>query len=393
VTGPASPATESRDVGERPERLARVRTAMRERSLRALLLAAPEDVYWLTGLNHQGHFALTALVVGADGGVPPVLVLREMERPTVQAQVSGAEMLGYLDDADPADAVVAALRRVADRGRMGVDRDSMALPPRAWEAVRTGLPAVRWADARELMVELRAVKSAAEIEHVRRAAAISDRAISAAIASAAPGVSEREIAAALYRELIAAGSDHPGFVPLVRSGPTLGHEHVTWGDRRLAAGDTLFLELSGAVARYHAPVSRLVFITRPPEGIERSARAVAAGMEEIRLTLRPGALAGDVYAGWQLAINDVLGHDRHRRHHCGYLVGIGFPPSWSGGGTPLGLRSGSTLEIRSGMTFHAISWVLHQEVPDFGISDTALVTDDGCELLTTTRRDPLVVGD
>lgn len=379
------------EVDERAERLARVRAAMREGQLRALFLVAPEDIYYLTGLNHQGHFALTALVISPADGEPPVLVLREMERPTVDAQVRGCEMRSYRDDEDPALAAVAALRRVTDRGAVGIDRESMALPPVVWDALRAGVPAARWVDAGELVVGMRAVKSPAEIEHVRRAAKISDRAIQAGIAAAGLGTSEREIAAALYGELIAAGSDHPGFVPLVRSGPTLGHEHVTWGDRQLATGDTLFLELSAAVARYHAPVSRLVFLTEPPAAIERSARAVSAGMDAIRQTLGPRVRAGDVYAAWQRAMDGALGHGRHRRHHCGYLVGIGFPPSWSGGGTPLGLRAGSELELRAGMTFHAISWILGQDVPDFGISDTALVTADGCELLTSTRRDPIVV--
>lgn len=386
-----APAVVDGEVDERSERLARVRAAMREQGLQALVLGAPEDIYYLTGLDHQGHFALTALVLGPADADTPLLVLREMERPTVEAQVRGCEMLGYRDDEDPAHAAVRALRRLTDSGPVGVDRDSMALPPVVWDALREALPATRWVDARALMTGLRAVKSPAEIACVRRAAEISDRAIGAGIGAAEPGVSEREIAAALYHELVIAGSEHPGFVPLVRSGPTLGHEHVTWSDRRLAAGDTLFVELSAAVARYHAPVSRLVSIGRRPPGVERSAAAAGAGMEAIRATLAPGAHAGDVYAAWQVAIDRALGHGRHRRHHCGYLVGIGFPPSWSGGGTPLGLRPGSALELRPGMTFHAISWILGQDVPDFGISDTALVTADGCELLTSTSRDPIVV--
>lgn len=314
-----------------------------------------------------------------------------MERPTVEAQVRGCDPVWYRDDEDPAAAAVAALRRVSDGGAIGIDRASMALPPVVWDALKAGLPAANWVDADDLVPAMRAVKSASEIEHVRRAARIADRAIQAGIAAAAPGMTEREVGAAIYNELIAAGSDHPGFVPLVRSGPTLDQEHVTWSDRRLLAGDTLFLELGAAVERYHAPVSRLVFISRAPASIDRSAAAVARGMDAIRATLAPGIRAGDVYAAWQRAIDNALGHGRHRRHHCGYLVGIGFPPSWSGGGTPLGLRAGSSFEIHAGMTFHVISWVLGQDAPDFGISDTALVTADGCDLLTSTTRDPIVV--
>lgn len=375
---------------ERPVRLGAVRAAMGERGLDALLLSSPDDIYYLTGLNHDGHFALTALIVPRSG--PPRLVIRDMERPTLAAQLRDCEPVTYRDDQDPGAVLVSAIAGVTDAEAVGVDRRSMSLSPAAWDELREQLPAVQWVDADDVVREVRAVKSDTELSYMRHAAGISERAIEAGIAAAGPGVSEREVAAALYTELISAGSDQPAVVPLVRSGPTLPHEHVTWSDRRLIAGDTLFIELSAAVARYHAPLSRLVYIARPPDGIERSHAASRAGLEAIVSALAPGARAGDVYAAWQDAINAALGHDRHRRHHCGYLVGIGFPPSWSGNGTPVGLRAGSDMEIRAGMTFHVFSWILGQDVPDFGTSDTALVTGDGCELLTSIRRDPIVVG-
>ena len=38
------------------------------------------------------------------------------------------------------------------------------------------------------------------------------------------------------------------------------------------------------------------------------------------------------------------------------------------------------------MAFHLLSWVTDPELGDYLVSDTALVTDDGAELLTTTPR-------
>jgi len=46
--------------------------------------------------------------------------------------------------------------------------------------------------------------------------------------------------------------------------------------------------------------------------------------------IRPGATAGDAYAAWREVARSG-GLDDYERHHCGYLVGIGFPPSWTGG--------------------------------------------------------------
>ena len=73
------------------------------------------------------------------------------------------------------------------------------------------------------------------------------------------------------------------------------------------------------------------------------------------------------------------------------FVGIGFPPSWVGGGAVVGLRRGGDLVIREGMVFHVLSWLLGQRPADYVVSDTILVTADGGELLTTTVREPIVV--
>ncbi len=97
-----------------------------------------------------------------------------------------------------------------------------------------------------------------------------------------------------------------------------------------------------------------------------------------------------MYAAWQRAVDLGLGH-LSRRHHCGYLVGIGFPPSWVGGSAVVGLHRGGELLIREGMVFHVQSWIIGQQPADFLVSDTALVTATGCELLTHTAREPVAV--
>lgn len=387
---PSSTRSESAAAGATaPEELAAhvaaVRGAMRERGLDALLLCGPEDVYYVTGLAHQGHFAFTAVVLGLDG--PPRIVIRAMERPTLAAQAPECVPLTYGDDEDPAPRVTEALAQVGAR-EAGVEMATMALPVAVWERIRG---AARFADAGGLVERIRRVKSPAEQRCVREAAAITDRALQAGLAAAGEGVSERDIAAAVCREMVAAGSTYPGCAPFVRSTGTLDQEHVTWGDRELRAGDTLFFELSACVARYHAPSTRMAFVSEPPPGAHEAAAIVTAGMEALRGALVPGAVSGDVYAAWQGAIDDGRGRPARHRHHCGYAVGIGFPPTWSGGGVPVGLRPGGDMEIVPGMTFHVMSWLLGQGPADYGVSDTALVTGAGCELLTATSREPIVL--
>lgn len=391
TTSPAVAPLPPFTADEIAARISATRSVMRERGLAALCLVSPENIYYLTGLNHQGYFAFTLLVLPLEG--EPRLVTRAMERATVAAQVRDCLHVTFADDEDPADAAVRAIRQVvASRSRVGMEKASMYLPVAVWERMRERLADLDWIDESALVEGVRAVKSPAEIERIRRAAGISDRAIQAGMAAARSGVGEREVAAAVYRELVLAGSEaSPGFAPLIRSRETLLHEHVTWGDHLLAHGDALFMELSASVGRYHAPLSRMAYLGKAPRGTERAAQIAAIGLDAIRTALRPGAVSGEVYDAWQQVIDDGLGHARYRRHHCGYAVGIGFPPSWVGGSAVVGLRQGGNLVIREGMVFHVLSWILDQEPADYVLSDTALVSATGGELLTNTSRDPTVI--
>ncbi|MBS1265518.1 MAG: Ectoine hydrolase [Acidimicrobiaceae bacterium] len=381
-------------------RIERVRAQMRARDLGALAITTPENIYYLVGLNHQGYFAFTMLVLPLEG--EPLLVTRAMEQVVISAQTTGIGFRGYSEDEDAGDAATRAIEAAGCAGeRVGIDTSSMFFPPGVWEAMEQGLPGVEWIDTSRtssvdpsfragLVDNVRLVKTDAEIACVRRAAAVSDRAVRAGLAAAGVGVNETEVAAAIYDAMVHGGGEYPGFVPFIRSTETLQEEHTTWRNHVLTAGEQLFIELSGSYARYHAPLGRMGHIARAPQGSERL-RAVAVGaIEAARDALRPGVVSGDVYASWQAAVDEGLGHSRLRRHHCGYNVGIGFPPSWVGSSTVLGLRPGGRVPIEQNMVFHLWAWIHDEDVGDYLLSDSAVVTEGGAELLTTTPR-PLVV--
>ncbi len=239
------------------------------------------------------------------------------------------------------------------RRRLGLEKWSSGLPYGLAESLAAGLPAAEWVDVTGLVDELRLIKSPAEQRCLRAAAQVSDAALAAALAAIRIGAAERAVAAECQRALIAAGGTYPGFGPFIRPAARLGEEHTTWGHGTLAAGDTVFLELSGCVRRYHAPLGRLVFVGSLPRGAERMAQICLDAFDAVLGALRPGALAREVYGAWQHVV-DRAGLPHYRRHHCGYLVGIGFPPSWTGGNRVTGLRHDSDLVIRTGMSFHIL---------------------------------------
>jgi Xaa-Pro dipeptidase len=363
--------------------------AMAATGLDGLVVSTPENIFYLTGLDHQGFFALHLLVVTAAGEM--TLVARAMERITVEDQVSGVRFVGYADNEVAAEVAAAALREHGlASARIGVEKHSLFFPPRAYEALLAGIPETIWLDASGLIDELRMIKSAREIGYTRQAAAVTDAMLQAAIDAVRPGVNEREVAAEVHRAMILAGGDPPGFGPFIRPTPRLGEEHTTWHDRQLVAGEALLLELSGCVNRYHAPAGRFLFIGRRSPGSREIEQVCLEAFDRVTAAIRPDVRAADVYRAWQSRV-DAAGLSHYRRHHCGYLVGLGFPPSWTGGSMVVGLRHDSDLVLRPGMVFHLLSWLMGTGRGDYFVSNTALLTDDGCEVLTKTPRQAQVV--
>ena len=337
-------------------RLRNVREKMSERDIDACLITTPENIYYLIGLSHQGFFAYHGLIVPRDG--PLHLITRAMERVTIENQVHQVEFVGHTDSEDPAHVTLATLKKMGlGLARLGLEKKSLFLPPRIAETLQSQASKADWVDISGVVDSLRLIKSNREMAYTRQAAKVSDAMMQTAIATARTGVSEKEISAEVHRAMILAGGDYPGFGPFIRSSRRLGEEHTTWTDDVLRSGDGLFLELTGCVARYHAPMGRLVFIDKAPPHTETMAAICIESFYRAVAALQPGTTASQVYQAWQSRV-DEAGLAHYRRHHCGYLVGIGFPPSWVGGSRVVGLRHDSSLEIQVGMTFHLLSWLM-----------------------------------
>lgn len=374
---------------ELDRRLSQVRSLMAEQDIDGLIISVPENIYYLTGLDHWGFFACHLLVVPRSGDM--VLICRAMERITVENQVTNARFLGHADHEDPVDLVVTALTELGLRGgRLGMEKRSLFMTPRVAEGIQERVDGTNWRDVSGLVDGLRLVKSPLEMDFTRKAAAAANAGTMAAIEAVRDGASDYEVAAECHRAMILAGSEYPGFGPFIRPTRRLGEEHTTWRGDIFRSGDAVFLEIAAAYRKYQAPMGRLVYVGKAPEGAERSAKLAIDGMKAICNAIRPGARAGDAYAAWRETARAAGLHD-YDRHHCGYLVGIGFPPSWTGGSTVTSLAPGSQLELKVGMTFHLHSWFTNTNCVDYFVSNTALLTEQGCEILTAETPETLIV--
>ena len=106
--------------------------------------------------------------------------------------------------------------------------------------------------------QLRAKKSEAEIELLKKAADVSSRAHEEAMRAIRPGIRENEIQAvmeATYRRL---GADAPGYSSIVGSGPNSTVLHYPAGTREARSGEVVLMDVAAYFDGYSADITRTV---------------------------------------------------------------------------------------------------------------------------------------
>lgn len=367
---------------EHKRRLNAVKQACRNRRIDAAVFTRPEDICYITGLDYEGYFAFHALLLFPDAGL--MLFARYIEALTVSRQTIGIEFVGYTDTDDVAALITAKIVSLAGKGaRVGLQRNSTATV-KIDAHLRSYLPKAHFTDASGIVESLREVKSPFEIEQIKRAAQISDLMVSTALGAAGEGVVENTVVAKIYGEMIAAGGQCPGFPPFLRSGDRIAEPHTSWTEQPLKHGAPLLLELSGCVNRYHAPMARYGYIGSASAAAKRLSEVSHQAHLAALAALKPGCLARGVYSAWKACLD--LANVSPRAPHCGYMLGLSFPPTWTGGPGVKSLDETTSMEIRQSMVFHLLTWVTDGQNDHF-LSDSVVVEEAGGVFLTKTPRE------
>jgi len=109
-----------------------------------------------------------------------------------------------------------------------------------------------------IMHELRAVKSNIEIELIRKACNISEKAFQRVLRFIKPGMWEFEIEAEIYHEFLSHRSRGPAFEPIIASGPNSCILHYVKNNRQCKDGDLLLMDLGAEYANYASDLTRTV---------------------------------------------------------------------------------------------------------------------------------------
>src|SRR5712692_5804806 len=160
--------------------------------------------------------------------------------------------------------------------------------------LQEGFPQAKIVNATELMQEIRAVKSAEEISFLERSAAVIEKMIATMSESAHPGITEKELYAAMTQTMLAAGGELPTLF-FLGSGPEVTQSSFVPTNRALQKGDRILNEIEAKIAGYAAQAVSPLTLGKPGADYQRLVELSAECFETILHGMRPGATFGDLF--------------------------------------------------------------------------------------------------
>lgn len=365
-------------IEEYQERLKRLRATMAARDLDAVIADESEMLHYFTGFAISENL-YRAAVIPREGN--PTMIVRKLDEQPFLNAAWFENRRAFVDTDNPVEILGEVLREsVAAGGRVGLDMNSYCMPVTRFCHLESIMPDTEFIDMNDVFRPMRLQKSPREIDVLKKAAAVADKAMVRAIAAAKPGMSSRQAAAVASKAFVELGADFG------RTGPiTVGRGwnfmHGKLSDDPLQPGDVLHIELVPKVNGYCARLMRPAVMGPPSSEVQDATAALIALQDQQFAAMKPGASAGEVDAILRDgAVKAGLRPDYV--NNTGYTLGYYFEQAPRTSDFTRVFTKDAEWKLETGMTFHMYT----SASAGVAISETIHVTTHGAERLTQLER-------
>ena len=369
------------------QRLARTRAAIAQAGLDGLLITSQYNRRYLTGFTaHDGDITESSgwvlVTPNTFGLVAGTFQLSGVEDEIVP---SGVQVLST-DKAAPWSVVAEAIKADGTK-RLGFEKDWISYDRYSRLNRELGTDA-ELIPADDMVQLVRAVKDAAEIAIMRRAADVADQAFEQLLDEIKVGMTEREIATLLEQHMIELGASGTSFPTIVACGPGGAQPHAVPTDRPVRPGEPLLIDFGCRVDGYCSDTTRTFCIGEPDPKLTELYAIVREAQDAGFKALADGVRKGrDVDMAARKVIEDA-GYGEQYFHSLGHGIGLAIHE----------LPVTATLRVQTPEADAELAKreqlepnsVISNEpgiyIPGWGgvrLEDMALVTADGYEIITT----------
>ena len=260
-------------------------------------------------------------------------------------------------------------------GRIGFEADDLSYG--RWETLSAG--GIELVPRRGLVEELRAVKDDAELEAVRRAAALTSEAYTRFAEERFVGRAERDLAWRLDELFHELGAESPAFETIVASGPNSARPHARPGDRKIGAGEAIVVDAGVRLDGYCSDCTRTFATGSLPERLQQ-AYAVCLEAQLAGLDAVHAGVTGVEADGAARKVIDDAGFGEAFGHGLGHGVGLDVHEA-----PRLARESGDTLAAANVVTVEPGIYL--EGLGGIRIEDLVIVGEDGPEITTGFTKD------
>jgi Xaa-Pro aminopeptidase len=331
-----------------------------------LLVTDGANVRYLTGFSSSN----CALLVEPDGSTRLYTDFRYLD---AAGTVEGVEVVQTRRD------VASALGELLAGRRVGFEASQIGYAQ--WETIGAG--GAELVPTRGIVESLRLVKDAGELDLIRRACAISDAVYEALTHERLAGRTEAEVAWWLERSFHELGAEGLSFDSIVASGENGARPHARPGAAVIPEGTLVTVDMGCTVDGYCSDCTRTFATGALSTQLTEIYGLVAQAQLDGLAAVRAGVTGADADAASRTAIA-AAGMAEHYGHGLGHGVGIEVHEGPT-------LRPESTDVLTAGNVVSVEPGIYAPGVGGCRIEDLVVVTDGGCEILTSFTKELLTL--
>jgi Xaa-Pro aminopeptidase/Xaa-Pro dipeptidase len=220
----------------------------------------------------------------------------------------------------------AALTSSVGARRVGIEAGFVS--HQLWEELGRAAPDVELVPVAGWMEADRAVKEPSEVERIRAACAVADRALASIVRRIKPGMSEGELALMLEWEMRTCGAEALAFDVACLAGPNAALPHGAPSEREVRIGEVLLFDFGAMVSGYRSDMTRTLFVGEPTARdtavYELVASAQGAAIARLEAAVRgeqpiPSGVEVD---GVARRVIEEAGHGEQFGHGLGHGIGL-----------------------------------------------------------------------
>lgn len=346
----------------------------------------------LAGANLDGYFSASVpnitYLTGFRGDSSRLLITSAKAflitdgRYTEQAEKEcypGIDVVSWIENKRYASPTYSHLISGSGIKRLGMEGNILTV---AEFEVLTGSVSCEILSVTGLTEQLRCRKNPSEIEYLKTACKISDRALELTLPFIKEGITELELVAQLEYQLKVNGAEDLSFNSMVLSGTRTSLLHGKPGTRKLRNGDFILFDFGASYKGYHADISRTFFLGQANHQQRELYSAIQTAQENVVTAIKPGITSKEL----DQIVRSFIPVEYLEFYYPGLGHGVGLEIHEA---PFIGRDYEATLEADNVITIEPGIYI-----PNFGglrIEDTVWVTQYGSERLSEFPRNLIVI--